>query len=119
MSIIRGGRSPKVDLPLLQPLAVGVRGGQLGLDLVVVDDPALGGVHEEHPAGLEAALAHHLGGVDVEHAHLRGQHHQAVVGHPVRAPGADRCGRAPPPTTVPSVKTTPAGPSQGSMSEAW
>ncbi len=71
------------DLPLLQPPAVRVGGGQLGLDLVVVDDPALGGVHEEHPTGLETAFADHRGGVDVEHAHLRGEHHQTVVGHPV------------------------------------
>ena len=42
-----------------------------------------GGVDQEHPAGLEPALADDGGRVEVEHADLAGQHDQAVVGHPV------------------------------------
>ncbi len=58
-------------------------GRQGVLDLVVVDDPTRLGVDQEHPPGLEAALADHLRRRDVEHADLAGQHHQTVVGHPV------------------------------------
>ncbi len=78
-----GRQVVEADLVVGQPLGVGVLGGQLGLDLVVVDDAALGGVDQEHAAGLQPALAHDALGVDVEHAHLAGQHHQAVVGDPV------------------------------------
>ena len=65
------------------PLAVGVRRGQLGLDLRVVDDPALGGVDQEHPPGLEPALAHDAADVDRQRADLGGHDHQAVVADPV------------------------------------
>ena len=57
-------------------------GGQFGLDLLVVDDAALRGVDQEHPAGLQAHAAHHLGRVQIEDAGLRGHHHQTVVGDP-------------------------------------
>ena len=62
---------------------VGVLGGQLGLDLLVLDQAALGRVDQEHAAGLEAALAHDPFGGDVEDADLAGQDDQAVVGDPV------------------------------------
>ncbi len=84
----------EVDLALLEPRGVGVLGGQGVLDLVVVDDATGLGVHQEHPAGLEASLADHLGGRDVEDADLAGQDHQVVVGHPVPGRDAGRCGRA-------------------------
>ena len=71
------------DLVVGQPFAVGVLGGQLGLDLVVVDQAALGRVDQEHAPRLEASLAHDALGGDVEHAHLRGQDDQPVVGDPV------------------------------------
>ena len=67
----------------VQPLVVGVLGGELGLDLLVLDDAVLLGVDEEHPAGLQTALADHGGRVEVEDADLGGQHDQAVVGDPV------------------------------------
>ena len=73
----------ELDLSGIEPLAVGVLGGQVGLDLVVVDDPARAGVHQEHPPRLQPALAHHLVGGHVDDPDLAGQHHQAVVGHPV------------------------------------
>ena len=67
----------------VQPLVVRVLGGQLGLDLLVLDDAVLVGVDEEHPARLEPALAHDPRLVDVEDADLGGEHDEAVVGHPV------------------------------------
>ena len=45
-----------------------------------------GGVDEEHPPRLQAALADDLGWLDVDHADLAGQHDEAVVGDP-EAPG--------------------------------
>ena len=60
-------------------------GGEGGLDLLVVDDPALGGVDEEHPARLQPALGDDLGRIDVDHADLRRHHDEVVVGDPVAA----------------------------------
>ena len=73
----------ELDHPGVQPLVVGVLGGELALDLVVVDDPAPDGVDEEHAAGLEAALAHDRRRVDVEHADLGAQDDEPVLGDPV------------------------------------
>ncbi len=67
----------------MQPLLVGGGGGQFGLDLLVVDDPALGGVDQEHFPRLQPALLHHLVRGDVEDADLGGHDDQTVVGHPV------------------------------------
>ncbi len=71
--------------PAIEPLLVRVLGRERGLDLVVGDHAALRGVHEEHLAGLEAALAHHLVRRHVEHADLAGHDHEVVVGDPVAA----------------------------------
>ena len=76
------------------------------------------GVDEEHPARLEPALADDRGGVEVEHADLGGQHDQAVVGDPV-ARGAQPVAVEHRADLVPSVNTTQAGPSQGSIIEEW
>ena len=88
------GQVVEVDQAGVQPLVVRVLGGELALDLLVLDDPVLVGVDEEHPARLEPALADDGGRVDVEHADLGGEHDEAVVGDPVAARGAGRCGRA-------------------------
>ena len=77
------GQAVQLDQLGVQPLLVGVGGGQAGLELVVADDAALGRVDQEHAAGLEAALVHDPGRVDVEHAHLRGHDDQVVGGDPV------------------------------------
>ena len=69
-----------MDQAGVQPLLVGVLARQRGLDLVVGDDAAVLGVHEEHAARLEAPLAHHARGVQLEHAGLGGEHDQAVIG---------------------------------------
>ncbi|GAA3238308.1 hypothetical protein GCM10020256_58520 [Streptomyces thermocoprophilus] len=79
------GQVAEFDLAGFEPLLVGGGGGELRLDLVVLDDAVLGGVDEEHLAGLEAALADDLGGVDVEDADLGAEDDEAVVGDPVAA----------------------------------
>ena len=75
----------QVHEPGLQPLAVRRRGGELLLDLVILDDPASCGVDEEHPSRLQSALGDDIGGVDVEHTGLAGQHHQSILGAPPSA----------------------------------
>jgi hypothetical protein len=112
------GQVVEVDQAGVQPLVVRVLGGELGLDLVVLDDAALVGVDEEHPAGLQPALADDGGRVDVEHADLGGQHDEAVVGDPV-AEGRRPLRSSTAPIWVPSVNATQAGPSHGSISEEW
>ena len=64
----------------VQPLAVGLTGGVGFLQLVVADDTALGGVHQQHTAGLEAGFLHDLLGGNIQYAHLRGQNESAVPG---------------------------------------
>ncbi len=76
------GQVLQVQQPGVQPVVVRVLGGQRRLHLVVLDDAALRGVDEEHPAWLQAALAHDRGRVELEHADLAGQDDQPVVGHP-------------------------------------
>ena len=78
-----GRQVVEVHEPGVEPLAVGLLSGQRLLDLVVADDAAEVRVDQEHAARLEAALLHDRGRVDGEHAHLRGHHHEAVLGHPV------------------------------------
>ena len=50
------GEVVEVTSPSSSHSSVGVLGGELGLDLVVVDDAALRGVDEEHAAGLSRPL---------------------------------------------------------------
>ena len=85
MMCSRSGRSARLDQAGVQPLLVGVLAGERGLDLLVADDAAGGGVDEEHPAGLEPAAADDPLGLEVEHAGLGGEHDEAVVGDPVAA----------------------------------
>ena len=75
----------EVDAAGVEPLAPRLGRGELGLDLVVLDDAAGVGVDEEHLARAQAALAHDLARVDVEHADLAGEHDEAVVGDEVAA----------------------------------
>ncbi len=75
----------EVDQAGVQPLVVGMLGGEVALDLLVLDDPVLVGVDEEHPARLEPALADDAGGVEVEDSDLGGEDDEAVVGDPVAA----------------------------------
>jgi hypothetical protein len=71
-----------------------VLGGELGLDLVVLDDAALAGVDQEHLPGLQAALAHDLvGGMSSTPTSLASTTRPSTVCH--QRPGAGRCGRGP------------------------
>ena len=81
--MVRAGSSSRRTWSSASHSRVGVLGRQLRLDLLVLDEAALGRVDEEHAARLQAALAHDALGRDVEHAHLAGQHDQPVVGDPV------------------------------------
>ena len=89
--------------------------GEVGLDLLVVDDPARLGVDEEHPARLEPALTRRSVRAASEHADLGGQHDSRR-----RAPSSGRAKAVAVEDGTeqrsPSVKATAAGPSQGSMS---
>ena len=69
----------------VQPVVVGVLGGEGALDLLVGDDPPGGGVDEEHPARLQPALGDDVGGGDVEDADLAGEDDQVVLGVPPAA----------------------------------
>ena len=79
------GQVVQVQQPGVQPVLVRVLAGQRGLHVRVLQDAPPAGVGQEDAAGLETALADHVRRVDVEHADLAGQHHEAVAGHPVPA----------------------------------
>ena len=76
----RGRQVVEVHQMFVEPRAVGTLGGDLLLDLGVVDDPALLGIHEKHAAGLEAALEEHVLGRYVEHAGLGGHDDETILG---------------------------------------
>ena len=77
------GQVVDADDVVAKPRAVGMLGGQRRLDLVVVDDPALGGVDEEDASRVQPFLHDDLLGWDVEHPDLGGHHDEAVGGHVV------------------------------------
>ena len=60
-------------------------GGKLLLDFTVGDDALLHGVDKEHAAWLQASLLSHILGGYVEHAGLRGQYDEIVLGHDIAA----------------------------------
>ena len=70
---------------LTEPLAVGVRLGQLLLQLTVVPYLSLLRVDEQNLARLQPPLAHHVARLKIHDAHLRGHHHQALPGNGVTA----------------------------------
>ncbi len=112
------GQRGQVDQAGVQPVVVGVLGGQGALDLVVGDHPALRGVQQEHPAGLEAALGDHVGGRDVQHADLGGEHDHVVLGPPP-APGAQAVAVQDRADQRAVGEADAGGPSQGSMTAEW
>ena len=73
----------EADEVLTQPRPVRFLGGELGLDLLVGDDPALRGVHQKDPAGVQSSLGEDVLRRDVEHADLRGHDDEVVPGHVV------------------------------------
>ncbi len=105
------GQVCEVDTALVEPLLPRAGGGELGLDLVVLDDAALSRVDQEHAPGTQTALADDLVRREVENADLARKHHEAVVGHEEtagaqtiavergadeRSVGEDECGGAVP-----------------------
>ena len=80
--VLTVGQPVEVHQTGVQPVVVGMLGGQGRLHLVVADDPAQHSVDEEHPARLQPALRHDRGRVEVEHADLAGQDDQVVAGLP-------------------------------------
>jgi hypothetical protein len=70
-----------------EPLPVGMAGGNLALDLLVLDDAAALEIDEEQLARLQAPEAAHLLGRDVEQAGLGAEHDVPVGGlHPAARP---------------------------------
>ena len=78
-----GGKLLQVYLIVAQPQRVVMLSRDGALQLRVVDDAPLAGVHQQHAAGPQAVLAHDLLGRQVEHPHLGGQHHQPASGYAV------------------------------------
>lgn len=107
-----------VGQTLVEPLLVGVLGGQFRLDLVVADDATLGGVDEEHAAGLQPDLLHDGGGVDRQDADLGGHDDEAVVGHP-ETRGAQAVAVQDGADDGAVGEAHRRGPSHGSMSDEW
>ena len=80
------------DLQVLQPdqipvdpLAVGLAAGVVFLQLLVIHDLALDGIHQQHFAGAQAVFHQNVVRGAGQHAHLRGQDHPAVLGDIVAA----------------------------------
>ena len=79
----RGRQVLELDAHAVDPLPVRLGGGELVLELLVVDDPALLEVDQEHLAGLQPPLLDDPALGDRQHAGFRGHDHQAVVGDDV------------------------------------
>ena len=71
------------DLRAVEPLLIGMRGGELGLDLLVGDDAALLQVDQQHLAGLQTPLLDDGLFGDRQHAGLRRHDDEAVLGDEV------------------------------------
>ena len=67
------------DEVAVQPLAVGLAAGVVGLQLFVVDQLAPDGVDQQHLAGAQTVLAHDLVSGNVEHADLAGKDQAAIL----------------------------------------
>jgi hypothetical protein len=75
----------EVDLAGVQPLVVRRLGGELGLDLGVVDDPAAVGVTRNIRPGCSRPLRTTVAGSRSSTPTSAGQDDQAVLGDPVAA----------------------------------
>ena len=92
--------------------------GEGGLYLVVGDDAPRRGVDEEHAPGLQPALDDDRGRVEIEDTDLRCEHDKSVIGHPVTG-GAQAVAVEHRSHHGPVGEGDAAGPSQGSIKEAW
>ncbi len=70
---------------LAEPLAVRLRRGDPLLQLLVIDDPTVPEVDQEHLPRLEPTLLHDLLRRDVQRTDLGGHDHAVVVGHDIAA----------------------------------
>ena len=68
------------DLRARQPFAIGVRGGQRRLDLVVRNDATLLQIDQQHLAGLKPPFGDDFFLRNRQNAHFRRHDHEAVVG---------------------------------------
>ena len=67
------------DLVLLDPFAIGLAGGERGLEFFVGDDALLGEVHQQHFAGLQAAFRFDVLRPDGQHAGFRCHDELAIM----------------------------------------
>jgi hypothetical protein len=77
----------------IQPFLPRLQGGEVALDLVVLDDATLGGVDDEHASGAQAPAALDALRGEVEHAGLEPMTTSRRSSRS-SGPGAGRCGRA-------------------------
>ena len=68
------------DEVAVQPFAVRLAGCVGFLQLVVVDDPAVDGIHQQHFAGTQAVFGNDLLHRNGKRAHFRRKHKESVVG---------------------------------------
>ena len=71
----------ELDLRRLQPFLVRMVRRQLGLDFVVVDNPAFFEVDQQHLARLQAPFAHDAAFRHRQHAGFGCQDHMVIIGH--------------------------------------
>ena len=65
----------------MQPVLVRLGGGERGLEFLVLDDPALIEIDQQHAARLEPPLADNIVFLDRQHAAFRGHDDDIVIGH--------------------------------------
>jgi hypothetical protein len=73
----------ELDLVFLEPQLIRIASVERPLDLAVGDDAAFDRVDQQHFAGLQPALAHHLLGRNRKHARFRRHDHQIVLRHEI------------------------------------
>ena len=114
------GQVVQVDEPGVQPVLVGVLGGQRRLDLLVLDDAAGRRVGQEDAAGLQPPLPDHRGRAESMSStptSLASTTRPSLVTQ--YRPGRRPLRSSTAPITEPSVNAISAGPSHGSISAAW
>ena len=94
--VLAAGQGVEVQQPGVQPVLVRVLGGQRGLDLLVLDDPARRGVGQEDPARLQPAPCAPRPPDRCPAPRPRWPARPGRRGSPSNGPAAARCGPAPP-----------------------
>ncbi len=64
---------------VVQPLAVGLRRRITFFQLIIIDDPALYGIHEQHLARMQPLFYQDSGRIDIQYPHFRGQNQRIVI----------------------------------------